>query len=127
MDKESFVNAIQLAVEDGAVTATIQRLSNPPGRKPDEHLLVLSKWFNQLPPSDRQHVEQVIEMTAHGTLFGLLCVLDGVRAIEDGPEKGTLELLYRKGKTKLTLNGDEGEMLHDLIDVPQRGTKRAAP
>jgi hypothetical protein len=42
MNKEAFVNAVQLAVEDGAVTSTIQLLSHLPGRKPDERLLALS-------------------------------------------------------------------------------------
>jgi hypothetical protein len=123
MNKEAFVNAVQLAVEDGAVTSTIQLLSHLPGRKPDERLLALSGWFNQISLSDRQQVERVIEMTAHAALFNLLCVLDGARAIEDGPVKGTLELSYRHGKTNIILNSDDGDILYDLIEAPWRRPK----
>jgi hypothetical protein len=73
--------------------------------------------------SDRQQVERVIEMTAHAALFNLLCVLDGARAIEDGPVKGTLELSYRHGKTNIILNSDDGDILYDLIEAPWRRPK----
>ncbi len=46
-------------------------------------------------------------------VFGFLCVLDGVRSIEEGQDNGRLELVYHKGKS-VVLNPSEGEMLHDL-------------
>jgi hypothetical protein len=115
VDKESFVDAVRLAVQDAAITGTISLLTGPPGRKPDENLVALSAWFNRLAVSDRQNLERVVEMTAHAALFGFLCVLDGARAIESGPLKGTLDLRYRRGESDISLSDDDGEMLHELL------------
>jgi hypothetical protein len=115
VNRESFVNAVRLAVQDSAVTGTISVLSRPPGRKPDEKLLVLSAWFKQLECEDRQNVERVVEMTARAAVFQLLCVLDGASAIEDGPTKGTLDLRYRRGNENISLNDDAGAVLHELL------------
>jgi hypothetical protein len=115
MNRESFVDAVRPAVQDSAVTDTISVLSKPPGRKADENLRVLSAWFNQLGYQDRQNVERAIEITARAALFGFLCVLDGTRAIEDGPAKGTLDLRYRQGAKDISLNDDAGEVLHELL------------
>lgn len=115
MNRESFVTAVRLAVQEAAVTGTISVLTRPPGRKPDENLVALSAWFNQLSVDDRQNVERVVDMTARATLFGLLCVLDGARAIESDPVKGTLDLRYRRGEADISLSDDDGEMLHELL------------
>jgi hypothetical protein len=115
VNRERFVDAIRLAVQDTAKTSTLSLLTRPPGRKPDAALLGLSAWFNQLGFQDRQNVEHVVEMTAHAAAFGILCVLDGARAIEDGPTKGTLDLRYRRDDVDISLNDDNGEVLHELL------------
>ena len=115
MNKERFVDAIRLAVQDAAVTDTISLLSRPPGRKPAESLVDLSAWFNELATRDRQNVEHVVEMAARAAVFGFLCVLDGVRTIENGPVTGQLDLRYRRGDEVIGLNDDDGEELHDLL------------
>jgi hypothetical protein len=115
MNRESFVDAARLAVQDAAVSGTISELTRPPGRKPDENLVALSVWFNQLAVDDRQNVERVVETATRTTLFDFLCVLDGGRAIESGQVKGTLDLRYRRGKVDISLNDDDGEMLHELL------------
>jgi hypothetical protein len=115
LDRQDFVDAVRLAVKDAAVTGTVSQLARPPGRKPDESLLGLSAWFNQLAPQDRNKLEQVIDLAANLAVFGFLCVLDGVRAIEDGPTKGTLQLHYCLDSEDIILNDDRGEMLHDLL------------
>ena len=48
-------------------------------------------------------------------VFGFLCVLDGVRAVENGPDKGTFELRYLKDGSVL-LNPQDEAMLHDLYN-----------
>jgi hypothetical protein len=45
----------------------------------------------------------------------MLTVLDGLRAIEDEGEKGTLELYFRKGGHSVLLNDSEDELLHDIF------------
>jgi streptomycin 6-kinase len=81
LDRHRFVDVLRIAVQDQAATGTINLLSKPPGRKPADELAVLSAWFTSLAPQDRQNVERVIEMTAADATFGILCILDGVRAI----------------------------------------------
>jgi hypothetical protein len=46
-------------------------------------------------------------------VFGFLCVIDGVRAIEHGADKGSLELRYVKNGSVL-LNPPDGKVLHEL-------------
>ena len=56
-------------------------------------------------------------MASHHAVFGMLCVLDGVRAIEDEADKGSLRLTYSKnGQTKL-LSPSDSDLLHDILNV----------
>jgi hypothetical protein len=52
-------------------------------------------------------------MAAHQAVFGFLCVLDGVSAIEAVPPSGMFDLRYRQGETEVRLT-EGGEDLHDL-------------
>jgi hypothetical protein len=115
VDKERFVSAIRVAVQDAAVTTVIETLMKPPGRAPDADLKLWSSWFNGLAFSDRQNVERVIQQTANAAVFGFFCVLDGVRAIEDGEPKGTLVLHYRAANSEVHLNDEDGDLLHDIL------------
>jgi hypothetical protein len=121
MDKQEFVNALQIAVEDGAVSGVIGNLVSPPGRRPAEALKALSIWFNGLSPRDRDNVERSIAEAASATLYGFLCVLDGVSAIEGVGEKGTLELRYRRGDVDVHLNGDDGPFLYEIFKARRHG------
>jgi hypothetical protein len=114
LNRERFVDTLREVVQDSAATGTISLLSRPPGRKPAQELVALSDWFNSLAPQDRRNVERVVEMTASSATFGFLCVLDGVRVIEDGPDQGMLDLRYRRGDVEVSLNDETGEPLHDL-------------
>jgi len=115
MDKAEFVEVIRLVVQEGSVDDTRSVLSHPPGRKPVPELAALSAWFKQLPPEDQQNVLSVARLTSGYAVFGFLCVLDGVRTIENGPNKGTLELLYRRGDVDVRLNDNKGSALHELL------------
>jgi hypothetical protein len=48
--------------------------------------------------------------------FGALCIIDGVRAIEDGPDKGEYEIFYVKGGHRHLLNEPGGYLLHDIFN-----------
>ena len=58
-------------------------------------------------------VSSVILDAVDRAVFGFLCVIDGVRAIDDSEKKGALELRYVNDGSVL-LNAPDGEMLHDL-------------
>jgi hypothetical protein len=115
VNREQFADVIRLTVQDAAVTDTISTLSRPPGRRPAADLVAVSEWFNGRSPEDRRNIEHIVRMTAHAGVFGMLCVLDGARAIENPPGKGTLDLRYRKGREDVSLNDDSGAPLHELL------------
>lgn len=114
MNKDEFVAAIKVAVHDSAINGMKTNLAFPPGRRPHEKAKGTSSWFNSLPEEDKHQVEEIIKQTVHASVFGFLCVLDGVRAIESTPEKGSLELIFNKNGNKTVINDERGEMLHDI-------------
>jgi hypothetical protein len=52
-------------------------------------------------------------MSVETAVFGFLCVLDGVRAIANSADKGSISLLY-EGVCSVKLNADSD--LHDLFN-----------
>jgi hypothetical protein len=113
MDAQQFVDAIRIVVRDGAASGELGVLRSPPGRRPSVDLQERSTWFNSLPDDQKRILSSIILDVADRAVFGFLCVLDGVRSIEDAGKKGHLELRYVKDGSIL-LNPAEGEMLHDL-------------
>src|SRR2546427_7081956 len=114
MDAEEFVTALKLYVSDSEATNLAANLRQPPGRRPHATLVRLSTWFNQLVSEDQSFVTELIRAGAEGAIFGVLCVLDGVRAVEDGPEKGTFELYYVKNGERILLS-PPNDSFHDLF------------
>ena len=61
----------------------------------------------------------MVEEAAIASLFGVLCVLDGARSIEDGPDRGHLVLSYSKDFQETTLASSAIDMpanpLHELL------------
>jgi hypothetical protein len=115
MNASEFVDAIRSEVKDAATQDVMSLLERPPGRRPAPNLVSLSHWFNALPEADRLRVREVAAMASHAATFGLLTVLDGVRVIEDGADRGTLELRHIKGEASTLLNDPNGPVLHDLL------------
>ena len=115
MDSQEFIDAVKLAVRDSAVSEILGILSSPPGRRPKQEITEMSAWYNSLDMDQRRMVAGVIKEAADSAVFGFLCVLDGVRAVEDSPHKGHFELRYVKDGVTL-LNAPEDEMLHDIFN-----------
>jgi len=115
MDSLSFVKSIKSVVRDSAVNNSIKNIESPPGRKPNEDLVFLSKWYNQLDDVNKIMIKSLLGITADSCVFGLLAVLDGVRIMEDEPEKGDFELYYTNKDVKVRLNAPNDEYLHDIF------------
>ncbi len=115
MTSEIFVNVLKQVVRDQSVKNTIATLEDPPGKTPNPEILAISNFYKNLSVQDRQSVHRILELVADDTLFGMLCVLDGVRAIEGPGEKGNLELFFEKDSIRTLLNNPDLEYLHDLI------------
>jgi len=115
MNAENFVDAVHSEAQEAAAEDVISLLEHPPGRRPDPKLVALSQWFNTLSEEDKQRVREVAAMASHAAIFGILAIMDGVRAIEDGADRGALELRYVKGNESTLLNDPNRPMLHDLL------------
>lgn len=116
MNSHEFIKIIKTVVRDGAINDVISVVKNPPGRKVSQQLKTRSEWYQSLSDEQKQIVESIVSDSVDSALFGFLCVIDGVRAIESGPDKGSLELLYSKGES-VQLNPHDGIMLHDLYNA----------
>ena len=116
MDAEKFVYLLNVVVKDAAVEDIISTLESPPGRKPSKELIDLSNFYNSQSDEAKKFINQIIKCAADNTLFGILCVIDGVRAMEGDEDKGQLALTYHKdNKTPVVLN--ENKDLHDLYNA----------
>jgi hypothetical protein len=116
MTRLEFIKALKSQTSDAAVFGTKANLEKPPGKKPREQDVKLSQWYGNLPDSDRASVDAAMREAAELAVFSFLCVLDGVSAIEDGPEKGELALHYIKRGENLRLNDPADESLHDAYN-----------
>jgi len=118
MDAREFIAKIKKAVRDSAIDETIRVLQLPPGRRPAQELLKQANWYRALSPEDQRMLSQVIANAVNRAMFGFLCVLDGVRFIEDDEKKGDFQLNYIKNGSKL-LNGPDAPMLYELFNDPE--------
>jgi len=114
MTPSDFVDALKRRCRDGAVEDCVQKFAAPPGRRPREELVRLSKWFNSLSVSDRDFVVRAMREAADATLFGVLCVIDGVRPIEPLGDKSDFTLSANRAGTESKLSPSE-TFLHDLL------------
>ena len=61
-------------------------------------------------------VVDVMRQAGYAVLHSVLCVLDGVAAIERGPDQGTLAVLYERDGLAIDLTNHETDAdLHDLL------------
>ena len=118
MDQEQFVNAVKEVVRDSSIDGLVQILENPPGRSPDRKLIELSSWYTKLDADQQLHVKGVIEMAVNTGIFGLLCVIDGVRAVKKSSDSidGAFKLSFIHGKEESIINDPELDYLHDLYN-----------
>jgi len=110
VNKLEFTKIIKEVVSQSAIDDTLENLNDPPGRNPDKKLLVQSEWFKGLSTSDREMVGKVISEAVHESVFGFLCVLDGVRSTSETGESNELNLSHGD----VQLNETSGELLHDI-------------
>jgi hypothetical protein len=115
MNAPDFVDAIRSEVRDAATQDVMSLLERPPGRRPVDNLVALSKWFNGLSDEDKKHAREIAAMASHQASFGFLAVLDGVRVIENAAVRGNLELRHVKDAESKLLNNPKGPLLHDLL------------
>ncbi len=116
MDKETFAERLALS-EASTAKGLLAGAQNPVGRGVSAQRKALAAWLAGLDDQSRTWLLQMVEEGVHAGAFGVLCVLDHVRFLEDRGEKGTFTLTYTAPSGEQTqLNPDSGEMLHDLYN-----------
>lgn len=116
MNNEEFVNSIRINVSEASINSIETILKMPPGRKPKPELVELSNWYNNLDNKSSDYISSVIKIAIEQAVFNFLCVLDGVSAIENIEEKGTLKLFYEKDNNSILLNNPDNDYLHDIYN-----------
>ncbi|MBF0688594.1 MAG: hypothetical protein IR158_12625 [Cellulomonas sp.] len=115
MNPDEFVSALVTTVFDAAVRDVVEGLeARPPGRRPHARSVAMHEWFVRLPERDQRFVVEAVRDASHSALFGMLCVLDGVRQIDDPPHV-ELVLTATDEQGSQTLN--DGEDLHDILNA----------
>jgi hypothetical protein len=114
MDGQKLVDLLKLVVRDAAAEDEMSVLAKPPRRKPSSELLEQSAWYHSLRDDEKRILSSIVFDTATGAVFGFLCVLDGVRQIENGPDKGRFELRYIKDGSAWVISPEQN-MLHELL------------
>ncbi|WP_167803280.1 hypothetical protein [Pseudoroseicyclus tamaricis] len=96
----------------------------PVGRGVSAERKARASWLAGLDEGSRQWIHQLVDEGVHAGVFGVLCVLDHVRFLEDGEDKGTFTLTHTSPSGEQTqINPDQGEMLHDLYNAYRRSAQ----
>ncbi len=114
MNSEEFVQAVKKYAGESAVKSVAAELQSPHGRKPLTSLVQDSQWFLQLDETSKARVLSIATMAVDHALFGLFCIVDGVRAVESGSDKGEFIITYRKGGVPQALNDPDKVLLHEF-------------
>jgi hypothetical protein len=117
MNEEEFVGAIHQAVYEPVVDGTLSDLRQPAVPSPGERDRALQGWYLGLDETGQRMVREVVRNAAHAAVFDFLCVLDGIRVIDDPPHVGLqLTVVYPDG-TKADLGGSSSvEEMHDIFN-----------
>lgn len=112
MNQLEFIQKINKIVKENGYQDVISILEDPPGRRPDEKLKKMSEFYNS--EENKEIINEIILFSIENTIFSFLCLLDGVRALDN--ENGSLELFYCKNNYKKLLNDHKEDYLHDIFN-----------
>ena len=119
MNQTEFVDVLRKVVLDGIAAQVTDYWSNPPGQLRSEERTARAEWINGLSAEDRAQAEALAADAAYSAFFGLFCVLDGARVIEEPEDRGHVELFHVKNGTRTLLASSAPESpvlpLHELL------------
>jgi hypothetical protein len=118
LDARRFVSLVASSVRNSALQGSFDTLRELPGHNPDAGLLQLAQWFRGLPEADRRMAARLSAHVVDSALFGMMCLLDGVRSVNPRPgvnQRLQLHAELEDGRRRL-LNDPSGinPELHDL-------------
>jgi hypothetical protein len=116
MKAEEFIKSIKVAVHDETVSSVFAELRKPAGRKPTSEKKELSDWFNSLDETDQQRVMLIIKETSSTAVFGLLCLFDGVRALNNNnTDRLKISVISEDSSSETKVHDGTPPFLHDLF------------
>jgi hypothetical protein len=115
MNRDEFIQSIKEVVAEPAKLDSIEYLLDPPRRNKDPKLLRQSAWIKNMSKDDLEILKSIVSDAVDDSVFGLLCVLDGVRAFSNEEDELRLLLKDSSGKEVLLNNTNEID-LHDLYN-----------
>ena len=72
----------------------------------------MSEFYNS--QDSKEVINNIISFSIESTIFSFLCLLDGVRKLDN--ENGSLQLFYDNNNSKNLLNNSEEDYLHDIFN-----------
>ncbi len=84
---------VESGPNDASASPGSPELLAPAGPRAVCELMALSSWFSSLSPADEDAVGGIVRLAAYMAVFGVMAMLDGVRAFDASPH-GTLRLTY---------------------------------
>lgn len=114
MNKTDFISNVKSFVRDTAVEDTFENAIDPPGRKTTDIEKAIANWLTNLSPEEIDYVQHLIRAAADEAIFGLLCVIDGVRKFSE--DDGNFLLQFKTDTANFLLNDPKDEYLHDIYN-----------
>lgn len=112
-----FASALKNVAFDSTVRDVVALLSDgAPGGGPHPRAAAMSAWYGSLSDADRVMVLEVIREGAHAAVFGVLCVLDGARAIDESPHADLVLTASKDGELTVLASPDADVELHDCFN-----------
>ena len=112
MNQLEFIKKLNKIVKENSYKDIISTLEDPPGRRPAEKLKEMSEFYNS--QDSKEVINNIISFSIESTIFSFLCLLDGVRKLDN--ENGSLQLFYDNNNSKNLLNNSEEDYLHDIFN-----------
>ena len=118
MEREKFVKVVYESIAKKAVEEVLQNLKSPPGRNPNNETIRRSEGFKNLTVEEKELCMDIAQDAVDAAFFGLFCVLDGVRNIDNTINSSRLRLTLEKEKEKLLLSDNTEYLgLHDIYNT----------
>jgi hypothetical protein len=117
MEPEEFVALVKKYCAASAADGVYSISRDPKRRQPTAFDLTLSEWIKSLDEATTEFLKYLLSETAESAIFGILCVLDGVRVVSEEQTTeppGEFVLEFRTEHSTVLLN-DQCKMLHDLL------------
>ena len=112
MNQLEFIKKLNKIVKENGYKDIISTLEDPSGRRPAETLKEMSEFYNS--QDSKEVINNIISFSIESTIFSFLCLLDGVRKLDN--ENGSLQLFYDNSNSKKLLNNSEEDYLHDIFN-----------